>query len=142
MSPARRLADRHPFEIYLLAWTFIVSAPASLGLVHVPGSVSEQLPEFAGRAWATGLAIGSATALIGLAWKRPTFPRLSVTGLLLEQVGLVAVGGSTVFYAAVAMFVVGLSALVPAGIVLAFGFACLAQARKIRALLKMSRPTQ
>lgn len=135
MSPARKLSDRHPFEIYLLSWSFIVSVPGAVGLVPVPSSVAGQLTGWPARVWMVLLALGSAVSLVGLAWHRPPFPLVSRTGLGLERVGLVTVGWATVYYAAAIVNTVMWAGLVPGGIVLAFGLACFAQARKIRRVL-------
>ena len=94
-----------------------------------------------GRAWVIGLTLGCGLVLVGLAWKRPPFPKVSVTGLLLEQFGLIIVGISTLFYAVAAWRFTGWAALVPIGIVLAFGLASFAQARRIRRVLKNASPS-
>lgn len=142
MSPARRLNDRNPFEIYLLVVAVVTSVPVALGVAPKPGSILEQLPGWPAQIWATTLALGSLTALAGIAWKRPGWPLISVTGLLLERVGLFAAGAATTFYAVAVMLTAGRSALIPAGFMLAFGLASLAQARRIGTVVRTSRPTR
>lgn len=142
MSPVRKLSDRHPFEIYILAYALVASVPSALGFVQVPISIAQELPGWPARLWAAGLAVGSIVALIGLAWHRPPFPFVSVTGLGLEQVGLTIVGVSAVIYGVAALTSAGAPALVPASIVFAFGVACFAQVLKIRTILSTSRPAR
>jgi len=141
VSPVRRLSDRHPYEVYLLTWALITSTPGALGFATVPGSLRGQLPEWAARTWAVTLMVGAATALVGLAWRRPKATRLSVTGLSLEQIGLVTTGCATVFYSAAALLAAGLTAIVPVGVTLAFGLASFAQALKIERVLRAVRST-
>ena len=141
MSPVRRLSDRHPFEIYLLTWAFLVSLPGALGFDALPSSVGAQMPHLAARLWAVSLTVGALVALVGLAWRRPPFPLVSVTGLLLERIGLFIVGYAAAFYSVAVLFYVGAQGLVPAGIVLGFGLACAAQALKIGRILATMKPT-
>lgn len=141
MSPARKLNDRNPFEIYLLVVAVVTSVPVMLGVAPKPGSIIEQLPGWPAQVWATTLAVGSLMALAGIAWKRPGWPLISVTGLLLERVGLFAAGTATTFYSVAVVRTAGISALIPAGLMLAFGLASLVQARKIGKVLRSSRPT-
>lgn len=141
MSPARRLSDRHPFEIYVLVWALVTSAPAAVGLVEVPNSISRQLPGWPSRLWAIALTVGCLTALAGLAWHRPRFPYISPTALGMEQVGLTIVGVAAVLYAASALFAVGAAALIPVGVILGFGVACFVQVWKINRILRQSRPS-
>lgn len=126
----RRLGDRNPYELYLLVLAALSSTPAALGLARPPASVRIQLDPISGQIWAAALALGSLIALIGLVWRRPHVG-LSVTGLLLEQVGLVIAGVATVFYCMMAFATVGWDAAPPVGTVLAFGLASFAQAEKI-----------
>lgn len=140
MSPVRKLSDRHPFEIYVLVWALVTSFPAAVGVTDVPASMSRQLPGWPARAWAIALTVGCLTALVGLVWPRPAFPFVSPTALGMEQVGLTIVGVAAVLYAVAALFNVGWSALVPAGVIVGFGFACFAQCWKIDRVLRQSRP--
>lgn len=142
MSPARRLSDRHPFEIYLLTWALVAVAPSAVGFVEVPASIAHQLPGWWARAWAVGLTVGCVTALTGLAWRRPRFPLVSPTALGMEQVGLTIVGVSTLLYGASLLVTVGSSGMFAAGIQIGFGLACFAQVWKIQQVLRQSRPIQ
>jgi len=134
----RRLSDRHPYEIYLLVWVLVATLPAALGLTEVPGTIAHMLDPWAARVWAVGLTMGALIALIGLGWRRPPFPKLSVTGLVLEQVGLVTLGATTLFYTFAAAINVGTGALPVLGVVLGVGTASFAQAAKIQRVLNLA----
>ena len=140
--PSRRLSDRHPFEIYLLLWTAVTSVPPAFGATPVPTSIAGALEGPAARAWAIVLCIGACLALVGLAWKRPPWPDVSVTGLLLEQIGLLLLAFGSLFYVYAIFHVTGLSGLVGAGIILAFGLACGTQAFKIWSTLRNLKPRE
>jgi len=129
-----RISDRHPFELYLLVLSLMSSLPAAIGAAPAPASIRIQLDPGLARVWACSLALGALVALLGLAWKRPKVG-LSITALLLEQVGLVITGVATIYYAIVALSTIGASALTPVGTVLAFGLASFAQAEKIQLVI-------
>jgi hypothetical protein len=131
-----KLGDRHPFEVYMLGWAFIATAPSALGLTPLSVTVQETSGPVAGRMWAVGLTVGSLIALIGLAWHRPAKGKLSVTGLVLEQIGLVTVASATIFYSAAAFIRSGTSALPIIGVVLGVGTASAVQAWKVQRVLK------
>lgn len=139
MSPMRKLGDRHPFEIYILAACALSSLPSAVGVTEVPPSIAGDLTGWQARAWVVGLMLGSLAALFGLGWPRPAFPNISVTGLALERVGLTVVGWSTAFYAGAIIKAVGWPGIINASMALAFGLACFVQAHKIRNVLKTAR---
>jgi hypothetical protein len=138
--PARKLSDRHPFEIFMLSTAMVSSFPAAAGFAPPPNSIAQQLPGWPSRAWAIILMLGCAIALVGLAKRRPPWPVVSVTALGFEQVGLTIAGGSTTIYALAVIASAGVPALVPAGLSLAFGLACFAQAWKIERILRDRPP--
>lgn len=140
--PARRLNDRHPFEVYLLLALLVSAAPAAFGFAQVPQSVEGLVSPIVGRLWVITLWAGCFVALLGLAWKRPPFPRVSVTGLLLEQVGLTIAGSASILYGAIIVQSAGVRGLISAGAVAAFGLASLAQAIKIRYVLATATKVQ
>lgn len=118
MTATATAKSRHPFELFTLILCVAVGVPALVADAR-PGSINEALPHWAVDVWGAGLAGGAIVALVGIGWSN------RVTGLILEQVGLVAVGCATLVYAAGALVTVGVTALVPAGIVAAFGLSCL-----------------
>jgi hypothetical protein len=93
-----------------------------------PGSTNALLGPVLVHVWAWILVAGCATALIGVwwtwfgwcPWVRPT----PGTGLLVERVGLVAVGVGTLIYAAAILAEAPGFRLLPAAIVAAYGLAC------------------
>jgi hypothetical protein len=130
-----RINDRHPFEVYLLVWALVSTAPSALGLAPLSQVIEDSIGPTLGRLWAVGLSLGCAVALTGLAWHRPSPRTLSVTGLIWEQVGLVAVSGATIFYAVAALLRSGLTSLAIVGVILGYGTASAVQAWKLQKLL-------
>lgn len=122
---------RHPFELFVLAWGLVVALPLLVG-APAPGSTTELLGPTLARVWAFILAGGCLVALVGAwwtwwGWLGRRFPRVRpslITGLLVEMVGLVAVGVGASIYAVGVLDQAGLAAGVPAGIVGGFGLAC------------------
>lgn len=131
---------RNPFEIYLLLLAIVTSAPSMLGVAPTPSSIEFQLGIYA-RVWSFFLFAGCAVALVGIFWPRPRHQeRYSVTGLGLEQTGLVSVAGATIYYSVAIIAVIGSTGLITAGIVLAFGLASGVQALRIHRWMKKLRP--
>jgi len=120
----------------------LVSAlPTTLGRAPQPGSITAQVDPSAALAWSIALALGSGIALLGVAWPRPKDDsHMSVTALILEQVGLVTVGVATVFYVSTICMTVGPSASIPAGLITAFGASCLWRAWQIQRVLRQIEP--
>lgn len=139
-DPITHASTRHPFEVFLLILSIISGLPVALGNV-TPGSVSAALSPWAQRTWGAGLTLGAIVCLLGILMTRPN-PRavtVSITGMVIEQVGLVMVGGACMVYVAALIGYVGLDALVPASIVLAYGASCLWRWHQIQRLLILER---
>lgn len=115
-------SSRHPLIVFLLSLCFISGAGIAFG-APAPGSVEEQMTRAGVYGWAFFLAAGAGTVLVGLALQA-NHQRL-VVGVLLEQVGVVALGFAAIIYSAAAFATVGLQGLLPAGITFTFGVACL-----------------
>jgi len=87
--------------------------------------------------WAGGIAVGALIAFAGIFWPRPKSPtKLTVTGLLLEQVGLVISGVSCLFYVAAVLWVVGWPGMFPCALPAGFAVANFILARRIQRLLR------
>lgn len=84
--------NRRPTAITYKAFLFVLWTPTALGLVPLPGSL-ENTPGIYGQTAAVSVAFGCFVSLVGLCW-----PRERLTGLTLEQVGLVAIGGGCMLY--------------------------------------------
>lgn len=111
---ARYPAD--PRAVFILALS-VFSGLTSLALKVAPQSLEALLPHWGLITWGLTLTLGSAVTLTGMAFQ-------SINGIVTEQVGSVMVGSATVFYAALALLVVGPSSLQNVGIVGAWGLAC------------------
>lgn len=110
-------SSRHPFELFTLALCAFVGIPLLIGEAR-PGSINEALPPWAGDLWGAMLVFGAVTALIGIFW------RSRVTGIVLEQVGLAAVGGGALFYAVVVISTIGMTGAYSVIFVVGFGASC------------------
>ena len=125
-------SSRHPFEIFALVACAMSGTSLLLGGV-VPGSINALLPLPAVIAWGIALAFGSAAALTGIVLKN------RLLGLLLEQVGLVAVGGAACLYAATILLYTGGAGLAASLVVGAFGVSCLWRWVQIHRLIKLAQ---
>lgn len=121
--------SRHSFEIYGLCLCFVFGIPLTFGGA-TPGSIAEVLSPLQRDIWGIMLCLGAMVALVGIAWKD------RVTGIILEQIGLMAVGCSTILYALVILYVAGPSGYLSAGIVGSYGLACISRWRRLGVALK------
>lgn len=137
-------ARDNPFEMFVLILGVVVGWPLLLG-APAPGSTTELLGPFWSRVWAWLLVGGCLIALTGAWWTWWTWltrrlPRLHLlpsTALLIEQVGLVAVGGGTLIYAVGVISAGGdTGRFIPAGLVAGLGLAALTRARQIQRWVK------
>lgn len=122
---ARYPAD--PRAVFILALSVFAGITA-LALEAAPESLEALLPRWAVVAWGCLLVAGSVTTLTGMAFQ-------TVNGIVLEQIGSVAVGATTVFYSGIAFYVVGPDALQSVGIVLAWGLACFIRWGQLQVLI-------
>ena len=84
--------NRRPTAVVYKAVLGVLWTPTALGLVRLPGSLANG-PDMYGRICAAAVVIGCFVSLVGLLW-----PRSRLTGLTIEQVGLVAIGGGCTMY--------------------------------------------
>ncbi len=125
-------ASRHPFQIFTLSLCFFIGLPLLVGEAR-PGSITSALPEWAQDVWGGGLVLGAALALVSLRLRN------RLNGLLLEQVGLVMVGCSAVFYGVVATTHLGVTAAYASVFVLGFGLSCLWRWVQLQQLLNLAK---
>lgn len=113
-------ASRYPADpraVFILALS-VFSGLTTLALGAAPDSLHAVLPSWAVLLWSLSLVLGSAVALGGMAFQ-------SINGIIVEQVGSVTVGVAALFYAGVVLWVAGPVAISSAGIIGAWGIACL-----------------
>lgn len=138
--PPRLDSARHPFEQFVLFLGMVVSWPLLMGDA-TPGTTSELLGPVLVHVWAWLLFGGCLIALSGSWWTAWGWfgrywsrwnPRAN-SALLIEQVGLISLGGSSVVYAYGVLTAVGFlpARLVGAGLVAGMGFAALYRVRQI-----------
>lgn len=111
---ARYPAD--PRAVFILALS-VFSGLTALVLDVAPQSLEALLPHWAVVSWGSLLVAGSAITLIGMAFQ-------SFNGIIIEQIGSVVVGATTLFYAGIILAVVGIDAIQNVGIILAWGLSC------------------
>jgi hypothetical protein len=150
--PPQLDSARHPFEQFVLFLGLIVGWPLLFG-APTPGSTSELLGPLLVRIWAWMLVGGCAIALMGSWWTWWSWlgrwgsrwrPR-ATSALLIEQVGLLAMGGGSVVYAYGIAAAVGWgepARLVGAALVAGMGLAALWRARQIRQWVRFTLSTQ
>jgi hypothetical protein len=122
---ARYPAD--PRAIFILALS-VFSGLVSLAVEQGPGTLEALLPYWGVTLWGAILCVGSAVTLIGLAMQ-------SVNGIIIEQIGSVAVGAATLFYSALAIWIVGLPAVQAVGLILGWGLSCFVRWIQLQLLL-------
>lgn len=122
---ARYPAD--PRAVFILALS-VFSGATSLALEAAPQSLEYVLPQWAVIFWGVMLVLGSATTLLGMAFQ-------TINGIVLEQIGSVAVGATTIFYSGIAFWFAGVDALSSVGIILAWGLACLIRWLQLQILI-------
>lgn len=127
------VSPRHPYETYTMAWTFLAGLALLIGGPR-PGSVSASMGPIEQKIWAGTIVFGAALTLISIKWPNKG------TGLLIEQVGLVAAGGAIILYCLSAVWHMGPGAILPLGIIFGFGLACFRRAWEIqRQVLRAQR---
>jgi hypothetical protein len=86
------LADRNPFEAFLLLAAAVQGAAALLRIAQ-PTSIAQALPPSLRVIWAILLLIGGLFTLTGLGWPGDPF-----TAVEIKRVGLIAAGSGAVVY--------------------------------------------
>lgn len=122
---ARYPADPRAVFILLLS---VFSGLTALALSAAPDTLERALPEWAVTTWSIVLLTGSATTLIGMMFQ-------TVSGIITEQIGSVAVGATTIMYGILALNYAGINALQSIGVIIAWGIACLVRWGQLQVLL-------
>lgn len=124
------MAGRHPFQVFMLTLSFISGLPILFG-EFTAGSVESTLPPIIAYGWGASLVLGSIVALIGSYLSQAHY----ATAVILERMGLTITGLSAVVYAVIIALQLEPGGLLAAGIVLAYGSACLSRARDISRII-------
>lgn len=130
-------ASRYPADpraVFMLALSVFGGLTALL-LQAAPESLEELIPRWGVIIWGVTLTLGSALALIGMAFN-------NINGIISEQIGSMCVSATTVFYSILAFMVVGPSALQNVGIILAWGLACGLRYLQLQALINSAYRTK
>lgn len=136
-TPTRRLirrlfkpAARYPADpraVFILALS-VFSGITAIALEAAPESLQAVLPFWAVTLWGTLLCLGSATTLFGMLFQTDW-------GIITEQIGSVTVGVTCIYYAVIALAIVGPDALQNVGIILAWGIACIFRWGQLQSLI-------
>jgi len=122
---ARYPAD--PRAVFILALS-VFSGITTLALKAAPESLESVLPQWGVILWSVMLTLGSVVTLVGMAFQ-------TMNGIVLEQVGSVTVGATTVFYSGLALYVIGPDAFQTIGVILAWGLACFVRWIQLQVLI-------
>lgn len=148
LLPPRLDSARHPFEQFVLILGMVIGAPLLFG-APTPGSTTALVGPILAHVWAWMLVGGCLIAFVGSWWTWSAWaghwwsrwrPRPS-SALMIEQIGLVALGGSSLVFAYGAVAAVGWdepSRLVGPALVAGMGLAGLWRARQIRRWLRFT----
>lgn len=117
-------SSRHPIVLFLLALCAVSGAGIFLGDAPAPGSLEATLPAWEVRIWSGGLLLGAMTTIVGLWLQSPKRPTRLRDGVLSEQIGMALLGPCALIYGFAALLQVGWAALLPGGIVVSLGVAC------------------
>lgn len=140
---------RHPFELFVLFLGLVVGAPLLFG-APTPGSTTEALGPVLVRIWAWLLVGGCLLALTGAWWTwwawlgrwMPHWRPSVLSGLLIEQVGLIATGVGTLVYTVGVFDAGGRRAAITAALLGGWGLACFWRARQIRRWVRATERAQ
>lgn len=122
---------RHPFQLFILVMCVVSGMPTLLGEAPTPDSLEASSPLWFVYAWAATLTVGAIVTLVGMVWTN------RFVGVLIEQVGLVAVGSAAVLYGVV-VFLRGFEAgaAFPASVIVGFGVSCLWRWKQLQRYVK------
>lgn len=85
------LRVRDPLEIMVCS-LFLVSCVGQILSGEVPNAIAALIPNWFRYLWLVLISLGCVVTLAGVFWRN------HVTGMFIEQVGLMAIGGSVLFY--------------------------------------------
>jgi hypothetical protein len=95
--------SRHPFQFWALTACFLSGVASAIG-PGKPGTMQELLPDYMVDLWGWTMMVGGLLGLIAGFWKD------RITGLLMERLALLTIGGVTLVYGVVVLAVGGLGA--------------------------------
>jgi hypothetical protein len=124
-----RIRSRHPFELFFIGFTILVSVGGIISRASRPGSIELAVGPVGSYIWYGALLVGALTALAGIILVERAW------GLTLEALGLFISGLGTVFYGITAVVLLGQGASYAAGILFGYGLSALWRAGQIRASL-------
>jgi hypothetical protein len=128
-----RIAPRlqtDPRAVFILTLCVVTGLP--LIFAHVtPGSFQELLPFWVIRLWGISLVVGCLVTLLGMGFREKLW------GLLTEQVGSIAVGSVSLFYATAVLIVAGRTGITAAGFVVGWALSCFYRYWQLEHLIRL-----
>lgn len=115
---------RSPFQLYLISLILLAGLGILTGVSN--STITEAMGKPYSIIWGIFLTIGGFFILLGIYW-----PRNTVTGMLIERSGLVALGGACLIWSVLVIWRVQLNGLFSAMLTFGLFLACLAQWRWI-----------
>lgn len=119
----------HPYVIWLPLALAFIGLPLVIGGAQ-PGSIAALLNPILVKFWGGFFLVGGPLTVVGLYWRN------RATGMIIEQVGSVAVAAGALLYAGALLTVIPLSSsIVVVGVFGSLGGACIARWFQLRKLL-------
>jgi len=126
-------AVRHPMDpraVFVLGLCLVTGVPLLFGAS--PEDMDRLLPTWAVLVWALSLSVGAGVTLWGMTLR-------SLNGVVLEQIGSVAVGAATIFWSVVVIMTVGFAGIPSAAIVLGWGAANFLRWGQLQAIIAKAK---
>lgn len=123
-------SPRHTSHVFLLGLCVFSSLPTLFGRAKAPGSIEATLPFTYVVVWAIILTSGAIVSLVGVYWRH------RLTGLLIEQFGMLFVSVATLYYTGILVSITRLDGLQNSAIIFGFGVACAIRYRQIQRYFK------
>lgn len=114
---------RSPFQIYLISLITVSGLALATGISS--NMITEKMGTPYTQIWGAFLAIGGLLTLIGVYWPREE----TITGLLIERTGLVALGGASFIWSVLVVWRVHMSGVFSASLTFGLFLACFRQWR-------------
>lgn len=113
-------SSRHPLVLFLLLLCVVSGTGILARQSPAPGSIESQMSNWTVIAWAAMLLVGATATLVGMALQ----PKRLRDGVLLEWVGMAALGPAALIYGGAILFQVGSGGFLSGGIIIGLGAAC------------------
>lgn len=125
--------SRQPFEVCTLGGVALYGIPLLTGDDSIPASLTKALSGPGQVIWGVVLVVGAVLTIVGIYWRERSL------GVLLEQIGLVSVGFTTILYSAALWIFATASADLGAIVFASIGIACFVRWFNTSRIMKKAR---